>query len=56
MVDTETGELYSELSDGQRATDLELAAEKTAGELLDLQAADVLSDAIDPTEFAIDVH
>ena len=56
MVDTETGELYSELSDGQRATDLELAAEKTAGELLDLQAAGVLSDAIDPTEFAIDVH
>jgi len=56
LVDTETGELYSELSDGQRATDLELAAEKTAGELLDLQAAGVLSDAIDPAEFAVDLH
>jgi len=56
LVDTETGELYSELSDGQRATDLELAAEKTAGELLDLQAAGVLSDAIDPADFALDLH
>jgi tRNA A-37 threonylcarbamoyl transferase component Bud32 len=56
LVDTETGELYSELSDGQRATDLELAAEKTAGELLDLQASGVLSDAIDPAEFAADLH
>jgi len=56
LVDTETGELYSELSDGQRATDLELAAEKTAGELLDLQAAGVLSDAIDPADFASDLH
>ncbi len=56
LVDTETGELYSELSDGQRATDLELAAEKTAGELLDLQAAGVLSDAIDPADFARDLH
>ena len=56
LVDTETGELYSELSDGQRATDLELAAEKTAGELLDLQAAGVLSEAIDPAEFAVDLH
>jgi len=56
LVDTETGELYGELSDGQRATDLELAAEKTAGELLDLQAAGVLSDAIDPADFAIDLR
>jgi tRNA A-37 threonylcarbamoyl transferase component Bud32 len=56
LVDTETGELYSELSDGQRATDLELAAEKTAGELLDLQAAGVLSDAIDPADFAVDLR
>jgi len=56
LVDTETGELYSELSDGQRATDLELAAEKTAGELLDLQAAGVLGDAIDPADFAIDLR
>jgi len=56
LVDTETGELYGELSDGQRTTDLELTAEKTAGELLDLQAAGVLGDAIDPAEFAIDLQ
>ena len=56
LVDTETGELYDELSDGQRSTDVELAAEKTAGELLDLQAAGVLGDAIDPADFAIDLQ
>ena len=56
LVDTETGELYAELSDGQRTTDVELAAEKTAGELLDLQAANVLGDAIDPADFAIDLQ
>lgn len=56
LVDSETGELYDELSDGQRRTDVELAAEKTAGELLDLQAAHVLGDAIDPAEFALDLQ
>ena len=56
LVDTETGELYDELSRGQRSTDLELAAEKTAGELLDLQAAGVLGDAIDPVDFGIELH
>lgn len=56
LVDTETGELYSELSDGQRRTDVELAAEKTAGELLDLQAANVLGEAIDPADFALDLE
>jgi tRNA A-37 threonylcarbamoyl transferase component Bud32 len=56
LVDTETGELYDELSAGQRSTDVELAAEKTAGELLDLQAAGVLGDAIDPADFAIDLR
>jgi tRNA A-37 threonylcarbamoyl transferase component Bud32 len=56
LVDTETGELHDELSRGQRSTDVELAAEKTAGELLDLQAAGVLGDAIDPTDFALDLR
>jgi tRNA A-37 threonylcarbamoyl transferase component Bud32 len=56
LVDTETGELYAELSEGQRRTDVELAAEKTAGELLDLQAAGVLGDAIDPADFATDLQ
>jgi tRNA A-37 threonylcarbamoyl transferase component Bud32 len=52
LVDSETGELYEELSAGQRATDLDLAMEKTAGELLDLQASGVLGDVIDPADFA----
>jgi len=56
LVDTETGELYEELSTGQRTTDVELAAEKTAGELLDLQAAGVLGDGIDPADFAVDLQ
>jgi tRNA A-37 threonylcarbamoyl transferase component Bud32 len=56
LVDSETGELHDELSSGQRSTDVELAAEKTAGELLDLQAAGVLGDAIDPADFAVDLQ
>jgi tRNA A-37 threonylcarbamoyl transferase component Bud32 len=48
VVDTETGELYPELSTGQRRMDVELAIEKCAGELFDLQAAGVLSAAVDP--------
>ena len=47
LVDTETGELYEELSRGQRNMDVDLAIEKCAGELLDLQAAGVLSPNVD---------
>ncbi len=50
VVDTETGELYEELSRGQRQTDVDLAIEKCAGELLDLQASGVLSPNVDPLE------
>jgi tRNA A-37 threonylcarbamoyl transferase component Bud32 len=50
LVDTETGELYTELSRGQREGDVDLAIEKCAGELLDLQAAGVLSPDADPFE------
>jgi tRNA A-37 threonylcarbamoyl transferase component Bud32 len=48
VVDTETGELHRELSDGQRAYDLDTAIEKCAGELLDLQASGVLGEDVDP--------
>ena len=34
LVDAETGELHEQLSDGQRAHDLEIAEENLAGELL----------------------
>ena len=56
LVDTETGELHRELTPGQRSADLDLAAERTAGELLDLQAAGVLGDAIDPVDFGLDLR
>ena len=50
VVDTETGELHDELTHGQRQMDVDLAIEKCAGELLDLQAAGVLSPNVDPVE------
>jgi len=56
LVDTETGELHGELTSGQRGADLELAAERAAGELLDLQAAGVLDDAFDPVAFGVDLR
>ncbi len=48
LVDAETGELHDELSPGQRIADVDLAIEKCAGELLDLQAAGVIAADIDP--------
>jgi hypothetical protein len=51
LVDAETSEQHQRLSDGQRNYDIELATERIAGELLDLQAGDLLSEDIDP--FAI---
>ncbi len=56
LVDTETGELYEELSTGQRDMDVDLAIEKCAGELLDLQAAGVLSDEADPFELGLELR
>src|SRR5690349_9207401 len=52
LVDTETGELHEELTVGQREYDLELAYERVAGELMDLQAGDLLAEDIDPVEAA----
>jgi hypothetical protein len=56
VVDTETGELYDELSRGQRQMDVELAIEKCAGELFDLQAAGVLSIDVDPMELGLELE
>jgi len=42
LVDAETSELHEQLSDGQRAHDLELAEENIAGELLDIGQDDPL--------------
>jgi len=48
LVDAETGELHAQLSQGQRAYDLEIAHQNIIGELLDLQAGGLLDDAVDP--------
>jgi len=50
LVDAETGELHPELSEGQRNYDLSVAYENLYGELLDLQAGELLDTAVDPDE------
>jgi Domain of unknown function (DUF4032)/Lipopolysaccharide kinase (Kdo/WaaP) family len=53
LVDAETSELHPEgLSNGQREYDLDLATERVFGELLDLQAGDLLPDNVDPMHIA----
>ena len=52
LVDAETSEQHPALSDGQREYDIELATERVAGELLDLQAGNLLQDDVDPFEIA----
>ena len=55
LVDAETGELHNQLSDGQRAQDLEVARVNIAGELMDLQAGELLDEAIDTIEMSDEV-
>jgi Domain of unknown function (DUF4032)/Lipopolysaccharide kinase (Kdo/WaaP) family len=50
LVDAETSEQHETLTDGQRGFDLELAAERVCGELMDLQAGELLPDDVDPIE------
>lgn len=52
LVDAETSEQHPALSAGQRDWDLELAVERVYGELLDLQAGELLPDDIDPLDIA----
>jgi hypothetical protein len=52
LVDAETGELHSRLTDGQRAHDIEIARTNIAGELFDLQAAGLLGDDVDVVDLA----
>ena len=51
VVDTETGELHPQLSDGQRSQDVMVAEENIAGELLDV-TAEGLVHHMDPVEAA----
>jgi tRNA A-37 threonylcarbamoyl transferase component Bud32 len=55
LVDAETGELHQQLTARQREYDLELAHERVAGELLDLEAGELLAEDIDPIEAADDL-
>jgi len=55
LVDAETGDLHSTLSDGQREHDLQTAHLNIAGELMDLQAGGVLDEHLDPIELAAEV-
>ena len=52
LVDAETSEQHPELTDGQRQWDLELAVERIYGELLDLQAGELLPADVEPLEIA----
>ena len=52
LVDAETSEQHPALTAGQRRHDLELATEKVFGELLDLQAGELLPAGVDPMEIA----
>ena len=50
LVDAETGELHPELTEGQRNYDLTVAYENLYGELLDLQAGELLDQHVDPDQ------
>ena len=47
LVDAETGDLHQRLSDGQRSYDLEVARVNIIGELMDLEAGDLLERGVD---------
>lgn len=47
IVDVETGTLHEQLSDGQRAYDLDLARTNIIGELMDLQSGDMIDPELD---------
>ncbi|HEY5249228.1 MAG TPA: DUF4032 domain-containing protein, partial [Dermatophilaceae bacterium] len=50
LVDAETGEIRSTLSDGQREHDLDIARVNIAGELMDLEAGGFLAESVDPIQ------
>jgi hypothetical protein len=53
LVDAETVERHPSLTDGQRGYDVDLATERVAAELMDLQAGDLLPDDVDPIALAM---
>ncbi|OJF10033.1 DUF4032 domain-containing protein [Couchioplanes caeruleus] len=55
LVDAETGNLHPRLSEGQRSEDIEILRLNIFGECLDLQAAELLHEAIDPEAVVDDI-
>jgi hypothetical protein len=55
LVDAETGNLYPKLSEGQRGEDIEIMRVNVFGECLDLQAAELLHESIDPEQVVDDI-
>jgi Domain of unknown function (DUF4032)/Lipopolysaccharide kinase (Kdo/WaaP) family len=55
LVDAETAEIHAQLSAGQREYDLDIAFEKVAAELMDLQAGELVAEDLDPIEAAEDL-
>jgi tRNA A-37 threonylcarbamoyl transferase component Bud32 len=55
LVDAETGNLYPKLSEGQRSEDIEILRLNIFGECLDLQAAELLHESIDPEAVVDDI-
>ncbi|WP_283133231.1 DUF4032 domain-containing protein [Rhizohabitans arisaemae] len=55
LVDAETGELHPLISEGQRAHDIDVAHVNIFGELLDLQAGELLHPSVDPMETAEEI-
>jgi hypothetical protein len=55
LVDAETGELHTRLSDGQRSYDLDIARLNVLGELLDVEAEVGLPADLDPDELAEEI-
>ncbi|WP_436759001.1 DUF4032 domain-containing protein [Streptosporangium sp. V21-05] len=52
LVDAETGELHPMLSEGQRLYDIDVAHTNIFGEMLDLEAGELLHPSIDPEQVA----
>jgi hypothetical protein len=50
LVDAETGDLHERLSEGQRSYDLEVARVNIIGELMDLEAGELLESGVDTVE------
>ncbi|MFI6323560.1 DUF4032 domain-containing protein [Nonomuraea sp. NPDC050556] len=52
LVDAETGDMHPMISEGQRLHDIEIAHMNIFGEMLDLEAGELLHPSIDPEDIA----